>query len=300
MLYTATLLSPATLYPLPSAVSFAAIGSLPEATEVGVQYRINDWALVTSGVRAGWIEHARLRRRPILLVDLFHGDLGKLPDFAAVVAAPGYAGAILKATEGTAYAKASWLVANWPRVRAAGGARYGVSWFRGAYHFLRFGEDGAAQADFYLATIDAAGGWAEGDLLPIVDVELGGDTHPNRKASAQQIVDRTRAFTARVTARTGRDVILYGRGAMRDKKITDHMGCRWLWNPSYTALMKRETIERVGWTVPEVAMWQYCGDGDGHLAGYPTSVPGFGEVDISVFLAGTLADLRHKLCASPG
>jgi GH25 family lysozyme M1 (1,4-beta-N-acetylmuramidase) len=301
MLYTATLTTDALVFPLPSTspLDLLSIGDLAKGTVVNVMHLIEGWALVTNGVRAGWIDGAKIKKNPILLVDLYHGDKGKLPDWSAVVAAPGYAGAILKATEGTAYPKESWVIANWPRVKAAGGARYGVGWFRGAYHFLKFNLDGTRQADYYLKTIEKAGGWDEGDLLPIVDVELGADTNSNRKASAQQIIDCTSAWSGRVKAKTGRDVILYGRGAMRDKNIKHHMGCKWLWNPSYTSLMKKATIERVGWTVPEVAMWQYCGDGTAFLKGYPKSVPNFGEVDISVFLAGTVDDLRTKLCAFP-
>lgn len=298
MLYTGTVLDAAALYPMPARTEQFALATLAAGTTVNVVYRMNDWLLIHAGIRAGWIEAARVKRNPILLVDLYHGDLGALPAWTAVAAVPGYAGAILKATEGTAYTKASWCIANWPRVRAAGGDRYGVSWFRGAYHFLRFAQDPVAQADFYLKTIDKAGGFAAGDLLPIVDVELGSESNPNRNATKQQIIDVTSAWAARVKARTGREVILYGRGAMRDKGIKHHMGCTWLWNPSYTALMKKATIEKVGWTVPEVAMWQYCGDGEGKLAGYPTKVPGFGAVDISVFLLGTLDDLRTKLCGA--
>lgn len=299
MLYTGTLLEPAKLVPFPGPAGMFAIGTLAAGTTVNVVCQINDWMLVTTGVRAGWIECAHVKRNPILLVDLFHGDLGKLPDWSAVAAAPGYAGAILKATEGTSYAKASWVIANWPRVRDAGGDRYGISWFRGAYHFLKFNQDGAKQADYYLQVMQQAGGWDTGDLLPIVDVELGADTNSNQSASAQQIIDCTSAWSARIKQKTGRDAILYGRGAMRDKNITDHMGCKWMWNPSYTSLMKKATIERVGWTVPEVAMWQYCGDGTALLKDYPKTVPNFGDVDISVFLGGTIDDLRTKLCGFP-
>ena len=147
-----------------------------------------------------------------------------------------------------------------------------------------------------------------GDIVPIVDVELGNDgkpdangkvrpRHPNWDASAQQIIDCTSAWAERVGAETGQQVMLYGNGAMRDKRIADRMGCDWLWIPRYTAALPRDMYERAGWDLPSVAMWQYCGDGTASLPGYPRSVPGFGAVDISVVLFPTLRDFRNKVCS---
>ena len=242
-----------------------------------------------------------------LLVDVYSGDLGGKPNWPAVVAAPNFVGAIIKATESVAF-DTSWFKAQWPAVKAAGGDGYGSTWFRGAYHFLKFNQDGAAQADFYLDTIDAAGGFDVGDIIPIVDVELGNDgkpdehgkVHPrnsNWDASAQQIIDCTSAFAARAKERTGQQVMLYGNGAMRDKSIKDRMGCDWLWIPRYTPTLPPEMYQRAGWDLAQVAMWQYCGDGTASLPGYPNSVDNFGKVDISVSLLPTLKDFINAVCA---
>jgi hypothetical protein len=161
--------------------------------------------------------------------------------------------------------------------------------------FLNFDQDGAAQADFYLDTIDAAGGFDVGDIIPIVDVELGNDGKPdsnghvrprnsNWDASGQQIIDCTSAFAERAKKRFGMEVMLYGNGAMRDKSIGDRMSCAWLWIPRYTATLPPKMYERAGSSLDRVAMWQYCGDGEAALPDCPTEVENFGKVDISVVL----------------
>jgi len=236
-----------------------------------------------------------------LLVDVFSGDVGGRPNWPAVVAAPDFVGGIIKATEGTSFNPA-WFATNWRAVKEAGGDRYGLNWFRGAYHFLKFNKDGATQADFYLAAIEEAGGFDVGDIIPIVDVELGNDgttgqRNSNQDASAQQIVDCTTRWAERVKASTGLEVMLYGNGAMRDRAIQDRMGCDWLWVPRYTETLPRNIYERAGWTLDRVAMWQYCGDGTAALPGFPREIRGFGKVDISVLLFTTLADFHNKVCA---
>jgi len=242
-----------------------------------------------------------------LLVDIYSGDLGGHPNWDAVVAAPDFVGAIIKATESTAF-NTDWFSRNWPAVKDAGGDRYGTTWFRGAYHFLKFNQSGRDQADFYLKTINDAGGFDTGDIIPIVDVELGGEgktddqgrvtgRNSNWDASAQQIIDCTSEWADRVKSETNMQVMLYGNGAMRDKAIKDRMGCDWLWIPRYTATLPAEMYQRAGWDLPSVAMWQYCGDGTAVLPDYPAEIPDFGKVDISVSLFATLADFQNSVCS---
>jgi GH25 family lysozyme M1 (1,4-beta-N-acetylmuramidase) len=242
-----------------------------------------------------------------LLVDLYAGDLKGKADWASVVATPDFVGAIIKATEGGTFTSSSFAT-DWPAIKEAGGDRYGSTWFRGAYHYLKFNKDGGTQADFYLDTIDAAGGFDVGDIIPIVDVELGNDGSPDKNgkptkrnsnwdATGQQIIDCTSAFAERAKSRTGQQVMLYGNGAMRDKGITDRMGCDWLWIPRYTDVLPRKMYERAGWTLDRVAMWQYCGDNQGALKGYPTKLDKFAKVDISVVLFETLNDFLKNVCA---
>ena len=211
--------------------------------------------------------------------------------------APNFVGAILKAWEGLQYNDGGWFTNNWSAVRDAGGDRYGDSWFRGAYLFLRFASDGAAQADAYLRAVDKAGGWDHGDIIPVVDVELGSEKNSNFKASAEQIVDCTSACADRIRSETGRRVMLYGRGAMRERSITDHMKCDVVWNPSYTAHMVTNGLQ--AWDLEDIVLWQYCGDNKGFVANLPTSVAGFAKLDISVYIKGaqqpTLQMVRDSL-----
>jgi hypothetical protein len=236
---------------------------------------------------------------PYLFIDLYPLDLGPKPPWSVPARTPGYVGAILKAMEGTGYNDKGWFKANWAALRDAGGDRYGESWFRGAYLFLRFAVSGADQADAFMRAVDGAGGFDSGDVLPAIDVELGGEKNPNRKASAQQIIDCTTACAERLKDITGRRVMLYGRGAMRDKGITDHMGCDVVWNPAYTSTMVRNGLQ--SWDLDDIVLWQYCGDGNAAFPKLPHNVPGFGhgKVDISVYIQGAqkpdMDTLRERL-----
>ncbi len=234
---------------------------------------------------------------PFLVADQYPLDSGPHPPWTNLVDAPNFVGAILKAWEGLQYNDGGWFTNNWSAVRDAGGDRYGDSWFRGAYLFLRFASDGAAQADAYLRAVDKAGGWDHGDIIPVVDVELGSEKNSNFKASAEQIVDCTSACADRIRSETGRRVMLYGRGAMRERSITDHMKCDVVWNPSYTAHMVTNGLQ--AWDLEDIVLWQYCGDNKGFVANLPTSVAGFAKLDISVYIKGaqqpTLQMVRDSL-----
>lgn len=235
-----------------------------------------------------------------LFIDYYPQD--PQPDLSAVSADGRYAGTIVKATEGLYYNGGSWFAQQWSSIHDQGG--YGDTWLRGCYHFLKFNQDGATQADFYLKAVDAAGGWDKGDLWPIVDVELGaeGDAvkhikrNSNQDASAQQIIDCTTAFAEHCASETGRKVMLYGNGAMRDKSINDRMGCDWLWCPRYTPTLPANIYERAGWTREQLVFWQYAGDGTGFLSGYPTATPDGKKVDHScLLLDGGLPSLTSIL-----
>lgn len=233
---------------------------------------------------------------PFLILDASHWT-GEDPPWQVLAAHPQIVGVIIKATQATNYAPA-WFVKHWPRVRDVARARYGDTWFRGCYHFLDFRVDGTKQADFFLDHVERAGGWGDGDIHPIVDVELGG---PNGSATAAQVIECTTAFARRVKERSGRKVILYGRGAMRDLGIRDRMGCDAVWNPAYTREMVTNGLTPA-WSLDDVVLWQYAGDGAGDASkhGLPLTIPGFPtNMDMSVFVDGarkpTLARLRQRL-----
>ncbi len=233
-----------------------------------------------------------------LFVDVYAGDVGGRPNWSLLASlGPPWHGAIVKATEGVHYAP-SWFDVQWKQLLHVVPERYGVDWFRGAYHFLRFDVSGTSQAIYYLHTIARAGGWKRGDLWPIVDVELGSPSNRNQLASAQQIVDCTSAFAERIHDELGRDVMLYGNGAMRERGIRSRMACQWIWCPRYTPTLPRAIYERAGWTLDELVLWQYSGDGESYLADYPSSPPGFGDVDVSVLVhEGGIEWLRSQLWA---
>lgn len=279
----------------------APVATLPHGTVLavlaaGAEQR--PWIQVasTDGAVQGWINGSLAQRVPMLVVDLYRGDCDGRPRWSDVAADWRYCGAILKATEGVSY-DGSWFIHNWPLVKQAAGARYGQTFFRGAYHYLLFGEDAAKQADFYLNLIEKdAGGWDAGDFIPIVDVERGSEHGPNYGSSAQQIVDTTSAFVARVAAATGQAVMLYGRGAMRDRGISSRMGAAHLWNPGYTKVMP--ATSKIGWPTELVSLWQFS-DGTSNATSYPATAPALGPVDHSVFLAGDYPDLRATILRRP-
>jgi hypothetical protein len=235
---------------------------------------------------------------PFLLVDLYPLDEGPRPPWNVLVNSPLYYGAIIKASQGISswYNDKGWFKTNWPALREAGGAHSGTTWLRGAYHFLNFWQSGKDQADFYLSCLEQAGGLKPDDIVPIVDVEQGGERNPNRRASKQEVIDCTMAWVTRVKERTGRRVCLYGRGAMRDLRITSKMGCDVVWNPSYTSVMVKNGIIPP-WTLDEIGLWQYCGDGDATFDKLPKFIQGFGDgkVDISVHIDGARKPTLNSL-----
>lgn len=251
--------------------------------------------------------------QPYLFFDLYPFDLGDLPNFSVPdhtdVDGDGdtdYVGGILKATDGVSYGYTNWFITNFQRLKES--ERYGVGWFRGAYHYLQFLQPGATQADFYLKTVEKAGGWDDGVIMPIVDIEFGGERASNRKASTQQIVDQASAFAYRVKEKTGRRCMLYGRGANRDRSITSKMGCDCVWNPSYTERMVTNGLvgtlpdgNKAPWTIDDIVGWQYGGDGVGVNTTHklPLEIKGFGKIDLSVYIDGarvpTLASLKARM-----
>lgn len=217
-----------------------------------------------------------------LLIDAYTGDAAINWQMFALAGAP-WIGGVLKVSQGQYYSSNSdhahpgWLHTNWLTMRANGLRR-------GGYHYLEIATPANLQAEFYMRNVTAAGGFAAGDLPPIVDVETASNGNP----SAKQIIDCTSTYAARIKQLTGRAPILYGGSFLHDHGITDRMGCDYLWIARYTATLPANVYERIGWTLDRVLAWQYRGDNnntqlktrDGML--YPDSAPGAGRVDISV------------------
>lgn len=215
---------------------------------------------------------------PYFIPDIYEKDLGPSPNFAALAADPRIVGCIIKATQGVQYSPA-WFTNNWPRARAAGGSRYGSSWFRGCYHFGMPNTHGATQADFCLAAIERAGGIGSGDMPIAWDLE--GDAW----GSAQQVVDISSQFAERIRARTGKTPVLYAGATVRDMRITNRMGFSKLWTPHLD-------MSKAGWPISDYSLWQYAGDGRWYnpalapIYNFPTSIAGWGGTDMNVVMDG--------------
>ena len=95
---------------------------------------------------------------PGIDISVDQGDV----DFGQVKASGLVAWVHAKATEGITYTDALYAQ-NHDRAKIAGEPF-------GGYHFFRGGDNGAAQAQHFLQTIDGR----EGDVLPMVDCEEGG------------------------------------------------------------------------------------------------------------------------------
>lgn len=238
------------------------------------------------------------------LVGMRFGDNGRLE----------MVGAMVKASQGVGWGAANedWFKKCWRRIKEVGGDRYGKDWFRACYHFLTFQRDGAQQADYFCSLVEAAGGWDHGDVMPMVDAEEGGQgtwaggqkledikDPARRRRLANEVVECVSKFADRVRQRTGQRVMLYGRGIMRDLLINDRMHCDAVANPAYTRTMP--PMDRYGWPLEDVVLWQLNGDGVVYAPGFPAEIPHWGKEDYSVYIDGAnktdLVSLRRRLLA---
>lgn len=207
-------------------------------------------------------------------------------------------GVFLKASEGTYYTGGNWFQQSWQQIIKSAGSTLGSTFFRGAYHYLRTDEDPTQQADLFLGVVKQAGGFLAKDIWPVVDVESAENGDP----SSQQIIDHTSTFAERVTAVTGKQILLYGNSLLHDASVTSQMNCSYLWVARYTATLPAEVYTGIGWPLSKLWGWQFRGDDDnaqlknqnGVL--YPNSAPGIGECDITVLtFPGGLSGMEAAL-----
>lgn len=282
-------------------------------------------APITAPVAGATESTAPNRFGTFIIPDVYPLDVtGESPPFQVLpgltVSDKEVVGCYIKCSQGTGWAAQyeNWFITNWQRMAAVSAARPANTEFhRGAYHFLVFTEDGAAQADYFASLIERAGGWGEGDLMPWVDVESGGQpsswaggvedlsTLPlaQRGALANDVLRVTTAYVNRLKQRfPGIRVGVYGRGIFRDLGMTS---CRFsadaACNPAYTANMP--SMAQYGWPLTDIVEWQLCGDGQVAAAGFPATIPGWGATDYSCYINGSLrtglADFRQRCLAYP-
>lgn len=225
-------------------------------------------------------------------------------------------GAVIKAGEGLGWGKRNddWFKKSWAEIKKAGSENYGNTWFRGCYFFLRFTQDGAKQADLFCDIVEAAGGWGEGDLMPWLDIESGGqgswskgvkDLSTLPKATklkmAEDVKKCATAFVKRFKERTnGMRIAIYGRGIARDLEMKEFLfGADSVVNPAYTRTMPK--MDSYGVPLDKISFWQLCGDGSVEAVGFASEIPGWGKTDYSVYIDGanvpTLDSLRQRCLA---
>lgn len=301
MFYKATVTRPTELMALPGIAIDQS--PLPKGTVVDVMGldQAQSYAFIKTAVRVGWISRASLSTpHPFVLADLYRHNFGGKPPMEQIVTH--LDGVILKATQGTKY-PSNWFRTYWPMARELAGDRYGVTFFRGCYHYLDLYQDPVKQADYYLGFVRAAGGWDAGDIVPIVDVEDGGGK--NHNADAARVIAVTSAFAERILVSHGRAPMLYAGSALRERNIFDHMGCSALWCARYAPTLQTKgkvpIYEHIGWDLGPYGSlsprgyvwgWQYAGDVAGRVKGLPATIPGIQTAsDLSVCFAPTYAQI---------
>jgi GH25 family lysozyme M1 (1,4-beta-N-acetylmuramidase) len=191
-------------------------------------------------------------------------------------------GAILKVSQGTLYHRDAWLTAALAQLATA---------HRGGFHYLDLMGDGGAQALYHLQHARACGLYTRPtDFAPAADVEWAtGDR--NSGATRQQIEDCVNAFADVIRAQLGVGPILYFNGMMFALKgLRGLLGCDWGWIARYTEGLPAHTragdgYQDVGVSLAKILLWQYAGDGIGHLKGYPHRLDAFGKSDMNVAIA---------------
>jgi GH25 family lysozyme M1 (1,4-beta-N-acetylmuramidase) len=240
-----------------------------------------------------------------LFLDASRWSRQRPEDWPALAAAGlPWIGVCLKASEGR-YSSREWFEPHWRAIREAGGDRFGVDWFRGAYLFARLDTPWEVQADTFLRTV---GPPAIGDLFATIDVEEGDPRDPAsnaaivRASGPRYVEDIIAPIAAKLRRETGHDVTLYAGGWYASLGLRSRLGCDWLWWAAYTRELPASWYGAAGWTPDRLLWWQYDGSGNsnGKLVGYPTRAPiEHGEdVDISVLtLPGGIERLRSLLWA---
>lgn len=168
---------------------------------------------------------------------------------------------VVKATEATGYTDAL-LVSRWQGAKVAGFPH------RGAYHFLHMDESGQAQAEYFLAELDRAGGATAQDIV-IADAEISSGQSPGTVA---QVVD---AFGLYLEQHCPAKRWLYTGGPFAKENGIQLAPYDAHWLPAY-----------VGDPTPYYVFgtpvaWQFT---DGENGPTPHIVEGIGACDLSIIL----------------
>jgi lysozyme len=184
------------------------------------------------------------------IIDVSHHNGSKI-DFAAA-AKSGIAGVIHKATQGTAYVDP--LYGHNREAALAAGLRFG------SYHFGT-GEDGSAQAEYYLRTV----GPRAGELLTL-DFE-------GNNAGPSMTLEEARVFVTTIHQQIGRWPVLYA-GHYLKERLGGHADATLANCPLWLAQYGSTAVLPVGWK--SWALWQWT---DGSAGVKPQPAPGVGHCD---------------------
>lgn len=222
----------------------------------------------------------------LVLVDIYANDFNGRPNITALVSAGRpWCGLGFKISEGTYYpdptrGQLDWLTKYWEQARIAAGPRFGVDFFRWGYQYFRVEEDAIEQGELYLKTVEAAGGFKRGDMIPMIDVETA-ENPPH--GPPQRVIDGVTELADFFNAKLGCRPLLYAGSYIRDLSIRDHMGCAFLSTAAYGSSLPEHLYTDMGWTLEQLFDWQYQGTesytGPIH---YPRICPiGAGPADLS-------------------
>lgn len=178
-------------------------------------------------------------------------------------------------------------------------ARLGVNFFGTSYHYWRKAWDSVAQAHHHLLEVGGPGAYhLPGAIWHVVDVEEGN----NRDASPQEVIDGVSAYVETHKAETGKGVIVYFgwwlRELFKSAGVKNTFGADGCIVAAYTPRLDHKTYLDVGFDAKSFKGWQYCGDGDEWVDGYPgdknVDPSPMGPEDITAWCAddGSLDSLR--------
>jgi GH25 family lysozyme M1 (1,4-beta-N-acetylmuramidase) len=195
------------------------------------------------------------------------------------VRAAGHSFAFHKVSEGLGTPDRVFGKARWKAIRDAG-------LVRGTYHFARpqKGRDPKAEVAEFLRLVDRAGGFSDGDLVPVLDIEAFGQAG---KLTPKQTHAWARGFVEEMHARIGRRPIIYTGAFWRDQigNDPDNLGCR-LW---LAAFVKDDPTPFVpkAWARESLSIWQHTDTG--RCPGIP------GNVDLNRLPGGEAALNRLRI-----
>ncbi len=236
-----------------------------------------------------------------LFVDTYIGDRSKDVEHADVIqlvaAGDPWCGLVHKLSQGTYEYEIDRV--NSFRSIITDNDRYGDTLFDGFYHYEDLSLDPVVQCDFFWKQMLAIGGEKLGTLWAMIDIERGGQKHiPSR----QELIDHVNKWAARYKELSGRLPTLYGGELLRALGIhkpgapIELMGCGRNSIALYGPRLTVDVITATGTDPAHLLFWQYDGDGEAYLAGYPREAPGFGKIDISAMvLPGGLPAMKAAL-----